>query len=112
MSGVLLALPGNFAIDQVYSNADGSVQFIVVRDHGSNDCDAQENRWAGQLLIATGPAPARTFVFPNDLPTCKTSGKRMLIATQGFAALGLVTPDFVIPNGFLQIPQGHVNFAD
>jgi hypothetical protein len=111
-AGHALALPGNFAIDQVYSSADGSVQFIVIRDHGSTDCDAQENRWAGQLLIATGPAPARTFVFPTDLPTCKTSGKRMLIATQGFAGLGLVTPDFVIPNGFLQIPQGHVNFAD
>jgi len=111
-AGSSLALPGTFAIDQVYSNADGSVQFIVVRDHGGADCDAQENRWAGQVLIATGPEPARTFVFPTDLPSCRTSGKRMLIATQGFVALGILTPDYVIPNGFLQIPAGNVSFAD
>jgi hypothetical protein len=107
-----LALPGTFAIDQVYSNADGSVQFIVIRDDGQSDCDSGENRWAGQTLVSGGPEPQRIYVFPNDLPTCRTSRKRMLIATRGFAALGLVTPDYVIPNGFVQIPQGYVLFAN
>jgi hypothetical protein len=105
------ALPGTFMIDQVYSNADGTVQFVVIRDHGRNDCDAGENRWAGQRLISRGAAGPRTFVFPADLQTCHTSGRRMLVATQGFAALGLVPPDYVIPNGFIQYPAGGVNFA-
>jgi hypothetical protein len=107
-----LALPGTFAIDQVYSNADGSVQFVVIRDDGERDCDSGENRWAGQTLVSTGAEPQRTYVFPNDLPTFRTARKHMLIATQGFAALGLITPDYVIPNGFLQIPQGRVIFAN
>lgn len=111
-TAVACALPGTFMIDQVYSNADGSVQFIVIRDHGANDCDAGENHWAGQPLISRGPAGPRTFHFPADLPTCHTSGKRMLIATQGFAALGVVTPDYVIPNGFVQAPVGGINFAN
>jgi len=34
-----------------------------------------------------------------------------LIATQGFAALGLVTPDYVIPNGFLATSGGTVAYA-
>jgi hypothetical protein len=51
-------------------------------------------------------------VFPSNLPTCATSGKRILIATQSFAALGLVTPDYVIPDGFIQIPNGGITFAD
>jgi hypothetical protein len=111
-SSTTLALPGTFAIDQLYSNADGSVQFVVIRDDGANDCDSGENRWAGQTLVGGGPEPQRVYVFPHDLSTCRTSDKRMLIATEGFAALGLVTPDYVIPNGFVQMPQGWVIFAN
>lgn len=105
------ALPGTFSIDQVYSSADGTFQFVVILDRGSSDCDAGEQLWAGQKLISSGSAPDRTFVFPTNLPSCKTSKKRMLIATEGFAALGLIAPDYVIPNGFLQIPAGGVTFA-
>jgi hypothetical protein len=105
------ALPRTFSIQQVYSNADGTVQFIVIYDRGENDCDAGENLWAGLTLVSTGPGPQKTFVFPTNLPTCATSGRHMLIATEGFAALGLVSPDYLIPNGFLQIPDGAVTFA-
>jgi hypothetical protein len=105
------ALPETFSIQQVYANADGTVQFVVIYDRGSSDCDAGENRWAGLKLVSTGPGPQQTFVFPTDLPTCATSRRRMLIATEGFAALGIVAPDYVIPNGFLQTPDGAVTFA-
>jgi hypothetical protein len=106
------ALPGTFLIDEIYSNADGTVQFVVIRDRGGADCDANENFWAGETLVSLGAEPKRTFVFPANLPTCQTSGKRILIATEGFAALGLVTPDYVIPNGFLQRPSGTLVFSD
>ena len=110
-AGTPWALPGTFAIEQIFSSADGVVQFVVVRDNGSNDCDAGEQLWTGQTLVSTGPAGTRTFTFPANLPTCKTSKMRILIATEGFAALGLVAPDFLIPNGFVQIPSGTVDFA-
>jgi hypothetical protein len=106
------ALPGTFDIDQIFSNASGTVQFVVIRDRGRNDCDSGEDRWAGQTLASVGgPGPNRTFVFPTDLPTCATSGKRILIATEAFATLGLVAPDYVVPNGFVQIPYGTLDFA-
>ncbi len=112
MATAASAIPGTFLIDQVYSNADGTVQFVAVVDTGRADCDSGEAAWAGQVLVSRGPAPQKTFVFPANLPTCKTSARHILIATQGFAALGLVAPDFVIPNGFLQIPNGAVDLAD
>jgi hypothetical protein len=112
LADVSLALPGTFSIEQIYSNADGTIQFVVIHDRGANDCDSGENQWAGQTLISAGSAPARTFVFPTDLSSCRTSDRRMLIATEGFAALGLVAPDYVIPNGFIQIPSGRLVFAD
>ncbi len=100
------ALPGTFGIRQIFSNDDGTVQFIEIHDRGQNDCDSGEANWAGQTLLSTGPGPDKAFQFPTDLPTCATSGHNILIATEGFTALGIVVPDYVIPNGFLQIPNG------
>ena len=94
-----------FTLEQIYSNADGSVQFVVLTVNSNG-----ENQWTSQTLVSSGPGPQKAFTFPSDLPFA-TSGHRVLVATQGFAALGLVTPDYVIPNGFLQIPNGTVNYA-
>jgi len=105
------AVPRTFVINQIYSNADGTVQFVVAEDTGQIDCDAEENKWAGAVLTSSGPGPFKAFAFPTDLPTCHTSGRDVLIATEGFASLGLIPPDFVIPNNFLQIPDGTVSLA-
>lgn len=110
-AGAALALPGTFGIDQAYSNADGTVQFIEVFDAGARDCDANEQAWKGLELRSYGPGGGKSYLFPGDLPHCRTSQKHILIATQGFAALGLVTPDFVIPNGFLPLTAGTIDFA-
>jgi hypothetical protein len=41
----------------------------------------------------------------------QTAFTRVLIATQGFAALGIVTPDYVVPNGFLPLANATINYA-
>ena len=99
-----------FRIDQVYSNADGTIQFVVlVEATGSSG----EHRWAGHELTSQPAAePPRTFVFPTNLPSEVTNRKHVLVATESFAALGIVTPDYVIPDRFLATTQGFVNFAD
>lgn len=97
-----------FRLEQIYTNADGTVQFIVLKEC----CNTNgENRWGGQVLRATSPAGTQTFVFPNDLPTSATANRRVLVATQGFAALGIVTPDFVVPDNFVPIGGGTINYA-
>jgi len=97
-----------FRIVQVYSNADGTVQFIVLYS-GDNG----ENLWGGQFISTTGGVAGFTrFDFPNDLPFFNTAGRSVLIATQGFANLGIIAPDYVVPNNFVPIGGGRINFAD
>jgi len=96
-----------FKIDQLYSNADGSVQFLVM--HESLGMDG-ENLWLGHTLLARSGDVTRSFVFTRNLPggTCdgygcqsaQTANSRVLIGTQGFASLGILVPDFIVPNGF------------
>ena len=94
-----------FRIQQIYTNADGTVQFVVLRECCGTD---GENQWGGVSLRVGGGG---TFVFPRNLPGGDTAGKSVLVATQGFADLGLIAPDYVIPNGFVPIGGGSLNYA-
>lgn len=98
-----------FRIEQVFSNADGTVQFVVLHESvGANG----ENFWANHQFKATNAGVTNSFTFPSNLPSATTAGRRVLLATQGFAALGIVTPDFVLPNGFLPTGSGALNYSD
>ena len=107
-----------YQIDEIYSNADGTVQYVVL--HESQGMNGQ-NQLMGLMLTDVRPAGVATFVFPRNLPgeSCDsygcmpspTAGTRVLIATQGFVNLGLVMPDFVVPNGFLATGGGTLNYA-
>jgi hypothetical protein len=57
-----------------------------------------------------GATQTHTFTFNHDLPG-DTAGKKMLVATPGFAALGLVTPDYTVPSGFLFPAGGSITFG-
>src|SRR5687767_12389263 len=83
-----------WVMNEVYSNADGSVQYLEM-----TALAGQQQYLTGHSLVARSGGTSRTFSFPADLPG-ETTGARMLIATQGFAALGIVTPDYIVPNGF------------
>jgi hypothetical protein len=98
----------NFQIDQVYSNADGTVQFIVLRECcGGNG----ENIWGGNPLVSTHAGISKTITFPSNLPSGTTANRRVLVATPGFKALGIVAPDYEIPNGFLATDGGTLNYS-
>ncbi|HUH91956.1 MAG TPA: hypothetical protein VL742_02275 [Casimicrobiaceae bacterium] len=122
---VALAAPAAWAtfhtyqIDEMFSNADGTVQYVVLHEAaGANG----QNFLAGHTLTSTSGGATQTYVFPTNLPgdvndgygimEAPTAFTRVLIATQGFAALGIVTPDYVIPDGFLPLANGTVNYAE
>lgn len=97
-----------FVINEIFSNADGTIQFIELREaFGASG----QNFLGGHNLTSSSGADQKTFTFNVDLPSSATAGKFVLIGTNGFAALGLVTPDYVVPDGFLFRPSGSVNFA-
>ncbi len=96
-----------YGINELFSNADGSVQFIELTVGSVNG----ESFWQGQSISVTQGGTSHSFTFPSNLPNTATANTKVLIATQGFANLGVVTPDFIIPSGFLFTNGGTVNFA-
>ncbi len=94
-----------WGLNEVYSNADGSVQFVVH----STGYPGQQHL-GGLTLVASGQDTTHTFVFPSDLPG-DSRGRSFLIATQGFADLNVLQPDYVVPNGFFPTSGGTISVA-
>src|SRR5262245_9126049 len=97
-----------YDISELYSNASGSIQFIELSVGGNNN----EHRWSGHSITVRQGDAIHHFGFPNDLPSSETANTSVLIATQGFADLGIVTPDFIVPSGFLFAGSGIVDFEN
>jgi hypothetical protein len=93
------------SISEVYSDASGNVQYIVLQANAGG-----QQFLAGHRITTHQGSAAHTFTFPADLPG-DTSGRKFLVATQGFANLGIVTPDYVVPNGFLFQSNGSIDYA-
>lgn len=98
-----------YKIDQIYSNADGSVQFINFFDSFFNDQDDLFTSQA-KLTVEQG-GTTHTYLFPNNLPSIKTANTHFLVATAGYAATpGTVTADYIVPNNFLFTDGGTITF--
>jgi|SRR5262245_35393963 len=90
-------------ISEIYSNADGTVQFIEM----ASDV-AGENSLSQLFLRSTGTG--QEFHFPNDLAG-STMNRHLLVATAGFASQpGAVTPDYVMPDGFIRVQGDTLSF--
>ena len=82
-------------VKEVYSNADGSIQYVEL----FNTSDF-ENIAAGSQIVATSDDVSRTFTFDSNIPTTATSNHHLLIATPGFASLpDAPVPDYTLPCG-------------
>jgi hypothetical protein len=104
-----------FQLHELFSTADGEVQFVVLRESaGANG----ENLLAGHALSATHGGATRVFTFPTNLPSSATANRFVLIASQGYADLrtapvpmNLPAPDYIMPNRFLPTDLGTVDYA-
>jgi hypothetical protein len=83
-------------VKEVFSNADGSVQFIELFDSFGG-----EQFVGNHTLRSNSDGVIKNFVIPGNLPnTPSTQNTHMLIATPSFASLpGAVTPNFTLPAG-------------
>ena len=80
-------------ITEVYSNADGTLQFIEWFTSSGG-----QHQLAGRVATSD----SSTYTFPNNLPSSGTGGHHFLMATAGFAALpGAPPPDYIFPAGFI-----------
>ena len=114
-----------FRITQVYSNADGTVQYILLTATSGG-----QQYITGKNIKSSQGSVTRTYTFTKDLPDDTammemggsdgyggyyggtSSYRTFLIATQGFASLGIVAPDYIVPDGFLFTSNGTINYAD
>ena len=91
-----------WAFSELYSSADGKVQFVELRA-----LTIGQQFVSGHSLVSNG----HVFEFPHDLPG-DSGGHTMLIGTQSFANLGVVVPDFIIPDNFFALGSGTITFGE
>ena len=76
---------------EVFSNADGTIQYIELLDRGSTGTETG----VGNGSLSSG---TQSFSWSNGPVAPPTNGKSYLIATADFAALpGAPVPDVIIP---------------
>jgi hypothetical protein len=106
-----LALPAGatfhlWRMTELYSSADGKVQFLELATTFSGEQFLSNHTLEATPRVGARHAPSR---LP---PTCRRQrNKTFLIGTEGFAALGVLTPDYIVPNGFFAVEGGVINFA-
>jgi len=90
-------------VNEVFSNADGTVQFVELREMGGG---AGEVNMPGNNLTSN----AKSFVIPGPALTPPTSNKHFLLGTAAFQLLpGAPAVDATIPAGslpFFFVPSG------
>jgi hypothetical protein len=94
--GLASAASHLWKINEVFSNADGTVQFLEL-----HECCGAENETFMSGLEVTSDASGLVFRFPSHL-VGPTDRKYLLLATKGFAAEpGAPAPDYTLPDGFI-----------
>ena len=89
---------------EIFSTADGSVQFIELYTAENNEAGV------GPFTVT---ASGNTFNFVTNLSTSLTADTYILIATAGFTTVpGSVTPDYTLPQtSFFNTGGGTMNYA-
>ncbi len=95
-------------IEEVFSNADGTIQFIEL----FTNVNGQEVLFNHSITVSDDMGVIAEFPFLVNSPA-PTGGHHLLIATQALADLpGGVTPDYIIEANFIDVINAlTINFA-
>jgi hypothetical protein len=117
-TGSATATPPSFRISQLFSNVDGSLQFVELTETAGQD---GQSHFAGLTLTSTHGAVVKQYVFPHDLPTDQTANLSIVVALSDYGALpvnGVTSyfccyrPDFLLSMPrFLATDGGTIDFA-
>lgn len=93
-------------ISEIYSNSDGSVQFIELVNGNNNNQD----EFNGITLKSNGA----TYTFSGALSVGNaTANLRLVVATASFQALAGITPDYAnLPANFFTAAGDTINFGN
>ena len=95
-------------ITEVYSSADGSVQFV---EFTNNNSFGGQNALNGLTITCSGSQGTHTYTFPANLPSSGTQNRAFVIGTTNLALVpGGVPPDYVFNSApFLFLDNGAAN---
>ena len=95
----------SWRINEVFSNADRTIQFIEMKECcGMDNETALANKWIRSKTTNN------MFIFPANL-VGPTGDRYLLLATEAFAALpGAPTPDYIIPASFFDIDGDSIEY--
>ena len=90
-------------INEIYSNADGSIQFIEL----FTTLNDQEKLNGHVITSLQNP-----FLFETDLFTFETANRFFLVGTVSYAAApGAVAPDYMVPDNFFSVDANTITYA-
>ncbi len=92
-------------VSEIFSNADGTIQFIELREPNGGCC---EDGVPGHKIASS----KRTFIIPLPDLAQPTAFRRLLFGTVGFAQLpGAPLPDYIIPTNFFYLDGDAVTYT-
>jgi hypothetical protein len=103
-----------FQISQIFSDASGNYQYIEFTDPYPPPLGDGQQFLSGVPLNASSGMTTHMYAFSGNLPATAqhtTSNSKFLVATQSFATLGIITPDYVVADGFLFKPGGTIAYS-
>jgi hypothetical protein len=106
LCGSIPALAGVhlWRVKEIFSNADGTIQFIEI----ATCCGSTGENFLGGHVLTSNTS---SFPFPGNVEG-STLNKHVLLATAGFAALpGAPTPDHIIGSNFLSTGGDTITFS-
>jgi len=101
---VVLAGAHTWVVNELFSNADGTIQFIELRE---NNGGAFETGVGGHPVTSNGNSTTIT----NNVAS-PTGFRSILFGTAAFAALpGAPTPDYIINSGFFSVNGDTISYV-
>jgi hypothetical protein len=103
-----------FRIESIFSNLDGSAQFVQLVETAGLD---GQHRFAGLALTVTRDGVTREYVFANDLPSEATAHATVLVAAgslpiqAAWNSTCCAVADYTMPARFLPTDGAAVDFA-
>ncbi len=105
IAGAATAGVHQWDIGEIFSNADGTIQFIEL--FNPTVANSEWFFYALSTKLTLDDGTPEVFNFPSDLnSSMSTSLASALLGTAGFAAVAGVTPDWIISDGFIPLGGG------
>ncbi len=98
----------NWRVVEVFSNADGTLQFIQMNSVRENETNLSCCAFTSTNLTNNNSI---TYMFPSDLGE-DSLNRDLLLGTSGIESAFGIRPDYIIPDGYLFTGRGGIQYNE